>query len=56
MFLPWSASATAPKRAASFSAFLQPTMTRGRVVASETDFAMATQSSTEALAPLGSAL
>ena len=55
MFLPCRASETFVKSSASFSMFLQPMMTRGRSVASATDLAISTHSSTERLSPLGSA-
>ena len=55
MFLPWRASETLAKRSASLSAFLQPATTMGLSTASATALASATQSSTDLLAPLGSA-
>ena len=56
MFLPCSASEMAENSSASFSMFLQPITSMGISMASATAFASATQSATEVLSPLGSAL
>ena len=55
MFLPDSASAILLNSSVSFSIFLQPMITSGMSVASATDLASATHSSTDLFSPLGSA-